>query len=141
MSDLKRLVRAVRIIEKLGWKYEHKDVAEALMKHCSARERGSCAFVGHYLVDVFYLNQAAERAAEPRCRECGGDVYGAKDSVRADARYCSPMCRQRAYRKRRVTDAGGTGSHKRHETDETDTSDAHATHSRNTPTPGGAVAP
>jgi hypothetical protein len=104
-SDLQRLMMAVKIIAKLGWKYKHEDVAAALMKHCSRRERGDAAFAGQFLVDLWELNSKAERAAEAaekHCCECGGCLHEWKDSgyARSDALYCSAKCRQRAYRKR-----------------------------------------
>jgi hypothetical protein len=102
-SDLHRLMRAVKVIARLAWKYRTEDIAAALMKHCSSRERGDAAFVGTFLDDVWQLNKEAERELEPRCCECGRDILGTKDTgPRADARYCSPKCRQHAYR-RRVT--------------------------------------
>jgi hypothetical protein len=140
MSDLQRLMRAVKIIARLAQKYDQKDVADALMKHCSRRDRDVAAFIRQYFVDVFDLNRKAEEEAEPRCCECGGNVFNAKNfnrqiaeilgvspqtidhdcgtkvrTVRADTRYCSPKCRQRAYRKRkRVTVRHSSSRRKRH---------------------------
>jgi hypothetical protein len=37
-----------------------------------------------------------DNAEQTTCRTCGGPVFG-----RADARYCSAACRQKAYRQRR----------------------------------------
>jgi hypothetical protein len=104
MTDLQRLMRAVRIIAKLAWKYRQQDVAAALMKHCTKRERGDAYFIGTYLDDVFQLNRKAEHDAEQHCCECGDSVHERKDrDARSDARYCSPKCRTRAYRKRVTT--------------------------------------
>jgi hypothetical protein len=110
-SDLQRLMRAVKVIAKLAWKYEQEDVAAAMMKHCSARERSDAALVGSFLDDIWQLNRKAEDEAEPRCCECGENIYDIKasecakrgideDPPRTDVRYCSAKCRQRAYRKR-----------------------------------------
>jgi hypothetical protein len=80
-----------------------------------------------------YLELACERmcriALARRCAECGCPMgfeigpegLGFKRTPRADARYCSPACRQKAHRKRRVTDSTsptaiepshGNGSHR-----------------------------
>jgi hypothetical protein len=97
----------VKVIAKLASQYGQQDVAEALMKHCTERERSEVYFVGTYLDDVWQINREAEKAAEPRCCECGRSVREWKDDsggyARSDARYCSAGCRQKAYRKR-VTD-------------------------------------
>lgn len=99
-SDLQRLLRAAKTIAWLAWKYEQKDIAAALLKHCTQREREDVSLIGQYLVDVWELYHQAEREAEPRCRECNSSVHEWKDGLaRSDAR-CSPKCRQRAYRKR-----------------------------------------
>jgi hypothetical protein len=115
-SDLQRLMRAVKIIAELAWKYHTEDVAAAMMKHCSRRERDKAAFVGTFLDNIFQLNHKAESEAEPRCCECGGNIFDAKGTSlgRADARYCSQVCRQRAYRKRRVTVLHSGGHQRRH---------------------------
>jgi hypothetical protein len=116
-SDLQRLMRAVKVIAKLARKYRPEDVAAAMMKHCSACERGDAALVGTFLDDIWQLNREAEDEAEPRCPECGDFVDGkwTKTSrMRADARYCSQACRQRAYRKRRVTVLHSGGHRRRH---------------------------
>jgi hypothetical protein len=107
-SDLQRLMRAVKIIARLADKYEQEEVAEALLKHCSHRERDAVSYVGTYLGDVWHFLRKAHYEALPRCRECGADAGG-----RADARYCSPGCRQRAYRKR-VTANHSNNGRKRH---------------------------
>ena len=137
-SDLQQLMRAVKIIAKLAWKYRPEDVAAALLKHCSQRERKDVPFVGQYLVDVWELYKGPESGAEPRCCECGGSIYVKKDgnrqiaeilgvsrgtierdtgqkysAIRADTRYCSQACRQRAYRKRVMASPSGS-SRKRH---------------------------
>src|SRR5262249_349598 len=113
-SDLQQLMRAVKIIAKLAWKYRHEDVAAALLKHCSQREREDVPFVGQYLVEVWELYKGPESDAEPRCCECGTNIYDSKDGVaRRDTRYCSQACRQRAYRKRVMASPSGS-SRKRH---------------------------
>ena len=114
MTDLQRLMRAAKVIAKLAWKYRQEDVAAALLKHCTERERGDAYLVGSFLDDVQQINRKAENDAEPRCCECGGNICDAKDrSVRSDARYCSPKCRTRAYRKRVTADRSANGR-KRH---------------------------
>ena len=59
ISDLQRLRRAVKVLAKLAWKYQSEKVAEALMKHCSHRERENVVFVGEYLGDVAQSRQGA----------------------------------------------------------------------------------
>jgi hypothetical protein len=66
------LTRAVRTIARLAEQYDSKDVAEALLKHGSQRDRGDVGFVGQFLIDVWELNRKADEEAEPRCCECGG---------------------------------------------------------------------
>lgn len=112
MTDLQRLMRAVKTISRLARKYRQEDVAAALLKHVSQRDRESVAFVGGYLSDVWELYKEPEREAEPRCCECGKNIcdikacecakHGIDEDLlpRTDARYCSAKCRQRAYRKR-----------------------------------------
>ena len=100
MGDLERLMRAVRTIERLAWKHDCKDAAAVLMEHCSCKDRDAAAFAGYWLVEVWELNRKAHQESNPRCVECGDDVEGKRDVVRSDASYCSPACRQRAYRKR-----------------------------------------
>jgi hypothetical protein len=125
-SELGRLMMAVKIIAKLGSKCSNESIAAALMEHCSAQERGDAAFAGQVLVDAYETNRKAEAEAEPRCCECGDNILDKKISTRtaalilhvhyrtverdagvketklsrADARYCSAKCRQKAYRKR-----------------------------------------
>jgi hypothetical protein len=94
----------VKVINRLANKYREEEVATALMKHWSRRERDIAAFVGTWLTDIWEINRKAESETEPHCCECGANIldnvkYDDKDA-RADARYCSPKCRQRAYRKR-----------------------------------------
>jgi hypothetical protein len=133
-SDLQRLMRAVKIIAELAWKYRQEDVAMTLLKHCTRREREDVDFIGQFLVDVSDLNRKAEAEAEPRCCECGDSIYNKKDpnrkiakllgvcsatieqdigqkhsAMRSDARYCSPKCRQRAYRKRATDNRSASG--------------------------------
>jgi hypothetical protein len=112
-------MRAVRIIAKLVWKYKHEDVAAALLKHCSRKDRRDAALAGQFLVDLWDLNHKAESEA-PRCCECGEDILEIKSPAffalaapRADARYCSAKCRTRAYRKR-VTASRPGERRKRH---------------------------
>ena len=121
-SDLQRLMRAVKIIAKLAWKYRQQDVAAALLKHYSQRERGDVPLAGQFLTDLWDRYQASEREAEPRCLQCGESVHDTKDNLaRADARYCSPKCRQRAYRKR-VTARCPDGRQKHNEASSRDAS-------------------
>jgi hypothetical protein len=116
VSDLERLMRAVKVIAKLASKYRDEDVAEALMKHCTVRERVASAFVGTFLTDAWESNRKAEEAveaAEPRCCGCGQSVHewtkNSSGYARSDARYCSAKCRQKAYRKRVTAKHGGGG--------------------------------
>jgi hypothetical protein len=134
MTDLERLMRAVKVIAKLAWQYEAKDVADALMQHATLRERENVRFVADYLSEVESYYREAHAATEQRCVECGGMIYdsrngGASDKaighllstdaqtiarwagtqyspVRSNARYCSAKCRQKAYRKRQAARDG-----------------------------------
>lgn len=109
-SDLQRLLRAAKTIARLAWKYDQKDIAAALLKHTTQRERQDVSFISQYLVDVWELYHQAEREAELRCCECGDSVHEWKDGLaRSDARYCSPKCRQRAYRKRMTANRAASG--------------------------------
>ena len=113
-SDLQRLLRAVKRIARFAGRYRQEDIAAALLKDCTPRERADVGFVGQYLLDVWELNRKPELEAEPRCCECGKNIHDAKDGIaRRDARYCSPVCRTRAYRKR-VTVHGANNGQKRH---------------------------
>ena len=100
-SDLESLMRAVKTIERLAHKYDHEALAAALLKDCSRKDREAVAFVGLYLHDVWREHlRGPDQASWPRCYECGRDIERPDGDPRADARYCSPKCRQRAYRKR-----------------------------------------
>ena len=74
ISDLQRLRRAVKVLAKLAWKYQSEKVAEALMKHCSHRERENVVFVGEYLGDVAQVYDKAHSKSEPHCHKCGDFV-------------------------------------------------------------------
>jgi hypothetical protein len=109
-SDLQRLMRAVRTLSKLAQKYREEDVAAALLKHCTRRQRPDFPFVGQFLLDLHELYRKPEEDAEPRCCECGDFIhYNFKDRgiARSDARYCRPACRQKAHRKRVTANRAG----------------------------------
>jgi hypothetical protein len=135
MTDLERLMRAVKVIAKLAWQHEAKDVADALMQHATVRERENVPFVGQYLQDVESYYREADAAAEPRCAECGRSIYYGKKAIarfsgidpqtvardtgtryavaRSDARYCSAKCRQKAYRNRQAARDGNKALNQR----------------------------
>jgi hypothetical protein len=83
--------RTLTRMAKLAWKVR----AEALVSALNGWQppRG-------FLFLFTYLSDLEELSRRPRpCAECGTNLK----EYRSDARYCSPSCRQRAYRKRRVT--------------------------------------
>jgi hypothetical protein len=84
-NDLRRLVRAAKIIAELAWQYEHKDIADALLKHASRREREDVAYAGETLEGIWHTwLREAEEKLEPRCCECGKNVYDGKDNERCE---------------------------------------------------------
>lgn len=72
----------------------HEQLAAFLIRHGVTKD--TAGSLGQFLTDVAYY---MPDDPVPVCAECGGDW----DEARADRRYCSTRCRQRAYRKR-VTD-------------------------------------
>jgi hypothetical protein len=67
----------------------------------------------------YYNRLRSERSATARagrsCEACGS----AFDAVRSDQRYCSPACKQRAYRQRVEAISGSSPRHHRDETSDT----------------------
>ena len=74
MSDLTRLIRAVRTLDKLAGEYSAEEIAAALVKHCSRKDRDEVAFAGHALLDVWHVYREADDASWPRCSECGNNI-------------------------------------------------------------------
>jgi hypothetical protein len=122
-SDLQRFLYAVRTLEKLAWKYGGAEAwLEALGRWATVRQEDEVWFVGDFLEHIG--EELSKRRVERPlcCRQCGkeirignetiakvlgvttatvcmdvGQVY---ERVRANALYCSPACRQKAYRSR-----------------------------------------
>jgi hypothetical protein len=71
-------------------------------------------YLADYLDDVRqYMERLRPEAPQP-CAVCGEDIRDKSDARRRDVRYCSPACRQRAYRGR-VTARRPRGQETRHE--------------------------
>lgn len=87
----------LRTLERLKAIADHVG-AEELAGFLTAKgvPRGTPWFLGTYLDDV---RQYMPADPEPVCAACGEEM----DEARADRRYCSARCRQRAHRSR-VTD-------------------------------------
>jgi len=109
-SDLDRFLRAVRKLCRLVDKYTQEAFAEALGRYASVKQEGEVWFVGTFLDDIGTIlsNRRGDWDGQ-HCRQCGKRIhdnarYNDRDA-RPDVRYCSPRCRQRAYRGRRVTDS------------------------------------
>jgi hypothetical protein len=102
MSDLSRFLRAVKVLEKLSWKYRHEAWIEALGRYASIKDEHRIWSVGELLDDIG--RELADLRGKPHCRQCGNDINDKRgddeEDARTDARYCSAKCRQRAYRKR-----------------------------------------
>lgn len=97
-ADLRYVVRTLNQVRRIANAFDAEVLAEVLAKHVGASVAFPCQFlddVGQYLPQ--YL------PPPKHCAECGGYLDGGINPARADARYCSPRCRQSAYRKR-VTD-------------------------------------
>jgi hypothetical protein len=103
-SDLQRFLRAIQTLSKLAGKYGEEAFLEALGRYATVKQEDDVHFVGEFLDGIGCELQ--KRRVERRCRQCGNEIqYNARydnRDARADAVYCSPACRQRAYR-RRVT--------------------------------------
>jgi hypothetical protein len=91
-----------------------KDLAAALSPHLKAYHLIECA---KYLENV---GAHMHLSADKKCAECGSGFHNltglneiALRFTRADARYCSAKCKQKAYRKR-VTAATSPPMSKRH---------------------------
>jgi len=80
-------------------RYSEEAIAKALLPHVKADQ---IQFLSEYLSDVAELMRKDDVVVR-RCAECGDSIPS-----RTDARYCSPRCRQRAYRKR-VTALASSG--------------------------------
>jgi hypothetical protein len=103
-SDLQRFLRAVRTLAKLARTYGDEAVLDALGQHATLKQEGDVRFVGGFLDDIG--KELYERSGDPvpHCRQCDKEIcndvrYNDRDP-RADAQYCGPACRQKAYRSR-----------------------------------------
>jgi predicted nucleic acid-binding Zn ribbon protein len=94
---VEEVLRTLARVEALGKLGRNEDVAAALAPHLNGcRIQG----LGEFLVDVAYYMkkiQTQEQYSPSRlCVVCDRDI----DSERANVRFCSPKCRQKAYRER-----------------------------------------
>ena len=101
-SDLDCFLRAVRTLAKLAQKYGVEPFLNDLGRYATVKQEEDVWFVGDFLDEIGLLLKG--RRVEPRCRQCGDEInIGRADDerdARADAQYCGPKCRQRAYRSR-----------------------------------------
>lgn len=101
-SDFDRFLRAVRTLAKLAWKYDKETWLNDLGRYATVKQESDVWFVGDYLDEIGMV--LSKRRVEPRCRQCGDKINirrgDDEPDARADAQYCGPKCRQRAYRGR-----------------------------------------
>jgi hypothetical protein len=93
MNNATRIIRALRKLNKLFWRYSHEDIAKALVDR--GIDRGLVQFCGEFLVDIA---ECMPRDPLPECAVCGGESNAMMN--RAGVVYCSHKCRQKAYRDR-----------------------------------------
>lgn len=87
----------IRRATKLAWTVQAEELAAFLVAGGHDSGTIDVAFIGTYFSDVWHYMDKLKPPQPKRCAECGDD--GA-DMDRANMRYCSPKCRQKAYRKR-----------------------------------------
>jgi hypothetical protein len=101
---VEEVLRTLARVEALGKLGHYEDVAAALAPHLNG---GRIQALGEFLETVaHYMKklQTAEQYDPPRlCVVCGKSIGMVTDYTRRDIRFCSPKCRQKAYRER-VTD-------------------------------------
>jgi hypothetical protein len=99
---LRYVLRTLGRLKRIANKVPAEQLAAALQPHLHSER---LSYLSRYLSDVAeYANQAAKR----QCAVCGLELDSRIYSVRSDARYCSPGCRQKAYRKRVTARASPT---------------------------------
>ena len=96
-QTVEEVLQTLARVEALGKLGCYEEVAAALAPHVNGcRIQG----LGEFLVDVAYYMKKlqTEEQYDPcrKCVVCDRDI----DSERANVRFCSPKCRQKAYRKR-----------------------------------------
>jgi hypothetical protein len=97
---VEEVLRTLARVEALGKLGRNEDVAAALAPHVRG---GRIQGLGEFLVDVaYYMKKIQTEEQYDPCRKCAV-CDREMDSERANVRFCSPKCRQRAYRER-VTD-------------------------------------
>ena len=92
MNDATRIIRALRKLNKLFWRYRHEDIAKALVDR--GIDRDLVQFCGNFLEGIADF---MPQAPWPECAVCGGESNAMN---RAGVVYCSHKCRQKAYRDR-----------------------------------------
>jgi hypothetical protein len=110
MSNIEDMRFALRTLARMHTVASRVD-AETLALALLARDKNFSNIVD-FILDV--REYMEKHGAPPRqCAECGEPLDGRFGSYRADARYCSPKCRTRAYRKRtaRTSNSNTDASH------------------------------
>jgi hypothetical protein len=92
MNDATRIIRALRKLNKLFWRYRHEDIAKALVDR--GIDQGLVQSCGEFLEGIA---EFMPRDPSPECAVCGGESNAMN---RAGVVYCSHKCRQKAYRDR-----------------------------------------
>ncbi len=103
-SDLDRLLRAVRTLAKIASTYDTEHLLDVLGQYATLKQEGEVRFVAAFLDEIG--QELFKRSGDPRphCQQCDKEIcddvrYDDRDP-RADAQYCGPACRQKAYRDR-----------------------------------------
>jgi hypothetical protein len=103
-SDLDRLLRAVRTLAKIARTYDAEHLLDVLGQYATLKQEGELRFVGTFLDDIGEELYKRSGDPVPHCQQCDKEIcddvrYDDRDP-RADAQYCGPACRQKAYRDR-----------------------------------------
>ena len=94
VEEVLRTLARVEALEKLG---RYEDVAAALAPHVNGmRIQGLGEFLDTVACYMKKLQTEEQYSPSRLCVVCDRDI----DSERANVRFCSPKCRQKAYRER-----------------------------------------
>jgi hypothetical protein len=97
-DDLRYVLRTLTRLNRIAKKVPAEDLAAALLPH--PHRYDLLLFLATYLNDVEEFGLPLAKAQWRRCAECGHELDCRFYSIRSDAHFCSPKCRQKAYRKR-----------------------------------------
>jgi predicted nucleic acid-binding Zn ribbon protein len=93
---LQYVLRTFDRLRRIANRIDAETLAELLAKHVGWDR---IAYPAQFADDVnCYMREYIQKHPNRHCIECGTPLNCLYD--RADARYCSPACRQKAYRKR-----------------------------------------